>query len=380
MQSIRKRRLMVILTLLGTILVGLLISWFVYPAIRVNKARTEFVKMGGAFGKGCGFDTHVTGYLVGPGVGDEEFREAVNHLKHIPNLNSLLLRNTGVTDEGIFCLVELNGLKFVNLQGTKVTQNGVQQLLASRPELRVQCDSDPSRTGQPPVGGSFVAFERLPQAYAQRRKAWREALADWRKDNVMSAENIKGTAGSGGNFAQSFVPNSPNISAVEIAIYRVADTGWLRVDIAEDDNGYPSCRTLARTWVRMDTNCPFRLGDFAPVDLPNIQVTPGKTYWLCVWQFGTQTNWRLSSSRDSYTNGRLLLSGSKHRSLNDDVLFRVLTESPAVPFSRLPYRTEVAALPPMREANLSWIELSMARLDARNKHEAYQEWLRSFPD
>jgi hypothetical protein len=59
---------------------------------------------------------------------DKDLKEAVGHLKQLPEFHRLTLASTKVTDEGLAQLKELKGLKELILVQTKVTDKGLKHL------------------------------------------------------------------------------------------------------------------------------------------------------------------------------------------------------------------------------------------------------------
>jgi hypothetical protein len=58
-------------------------------------------------------------------------------LKDIQNLNSLDLRGTEITDEGMAKLVPLKSLKTVKVTSSRITPDGIKMLKEARPDLVV---------------------------------------------------------------------------------------------------------------------------------------------------------------------------------------------------------------------------------------------------
>jgi hypothetical protein len=62
----------------------------------------------------------------------------VKHLRGLPDLSSLDLARTKVTDEGLAHLGACKELRHLDLTGTRVTAAGVADLQKKPPELKVQ--------------------------------------------------------------------------------------------------------------------------------------------------------------------------------------------------------------------------------------------------
>jgi hypothetical protein len=75
----------------------------------------------------------------------------------LPSLERLWLANTSVTDEGVQCLARLTELKALSLEGTQVTEAGMQKLKAKLPDCQISCgptsspQSSPVRSDVTPV-------------------------------------------------------------------------------------------------------------------------------------------------------------------------------------------------------------------------------------
>jgi WD40 repeat protein len=75
--------------------------------------------------------------LPGTGIDDEKLRQLVPHLMNLRRLDTLILINSGVTDEGLMLLARLPNLQMLYLADTLATDQGIAKLRGLRPKLQI---------------------------------------------------------------------------------------------------------------------------------------------------------------------------------------------------------------------------------------------------
>jgi hypothetical protein len=202
----------------------------------------------------------------------------------------------------------------------------------------------------------------LQHDLAMTPKQWRRAMAPWRRDAKVSVCHKRtGTSNGGlGGFAQSFVPSAARIAALELALSANYDErGWVRVDLCTDRRGAPSEVVLARTWLRVATRELPPHGSSVPIDLPDVDVRPGATYWITFTAFrdpgGREPEWvkYTASHENGYDNGKLLRP-SRLLQPKGDVYFRIITDCTPVPLLRRATPEEMASLPKAELRDIGW--------------------------
>ena len=76
----------------------------------------------------------------------------MKHVAALGKLRNLDLRQTRVTNAGLAKLADLRELRFVNVDGTQVTRDGLEQLRQAIPNLKTSPDY---------VGGQMADWEKL---------------------------------------------------------------------------------------------------------------------------------------------------------------------------------------------------------------------------
>ena len=179
---------------------------------------------------------------------------------------------------------------------------------------------------------------KIPKAYLVLKATERGALAplaaNFRGRASVAASNTGGNSGTGGTFAQSFIPQCKTVSSIEVCTYALAGAfGWMRLDLCEDKNGAPGF-VLARSWVRIPKNHNFPHGDYVCHNIPDQSVNPAGTYWLVYLDFPdrgskpSMINYGLSFHRDDYPDGMLWRGSGDRPKQDEDVKFRVFNSSP----------------------------------------------------
>jgi hypothetical protein len=206
---------------------------------------------------------------------------------------------------------------------------------------------------------------KIPTAFKvldiENHRAFKNAAASWQETQTIATLHTNGNAGTGGDFAQSFVPRCETIAAIEVCTYALSDGyGWMRLDLVLDDAGNPSDTVLARSWVKISKDHKFPHGGYVLHDFPDTPVKPDQRYWIIYYDYpdeganATFLNFGLSIKEDAYPGGNLWRAQSQTPSKVEDVKFRIYSKS--VPF--MPYRTpteeELKSLPAMEDQNISW--------------------------
>ena len=210
---------------------------------------------------------------------------------------------------------------------------------------------------------SFYSYKE--QTYAE----WNAAISDWRTKAIVSTEHTEGTTiGGFRDFAQSFIPRSEIINAVELTTYPVKGAGWIRVGIARDENGRPG-KVLSRTWLRIETDCPARHGSYMTFDVPNVKVDPECVYWITFNEFVDEeyvgkrstsmvTNTSFSKD-DTYQGGKLMVGNQRGTNENGDAKFRIIAKCGSLPTLCKASRGERRTLPVKQFQEELWSNASI---------------------
>lgn len=186
--------------------------------------------------------------------------------------------------------------------------------------------------------------------------SWNNALSTWHDKVTIAANHVKGNAGTSGAFSQSFIPHCKQIKAVELQTYPIGVNarGWLRLDVMEDENGMPGNYVLARSWLRIEKNCPARHSSFVVYGIPSVEVQPDKVYWLAFSEYVDadsperyMTNYGLSLQNE-FPEGKLLRQSPGSVSTpseNEDAKFRIISECGPAPMLHKATEKELENLP-----------------------------------
>ncbi|MBW8040708.1 MAG: hypothetical protein FVQ85_11980 [Planctomycetes bacterium] len=223
----------------------------------------------------------------------------------------------------------------------------------------------------------------------QTRKEWIAAISGWRRKAIVSTGHDEGTAGGGfSDFAQSFIPCSDIINAVELTTYPVKAAGWIRVDLAKDENGRPG-KVLSRTWLRVETDCPAGHSSFMTFDVPNVKVDPEGVYWITFNEFVDEEyvgKWGTSmvtntgfSKDDTYQGGKLIVGNHRGTHESGDSKFRIISKCGTLPTLRKASRGERQTLPAKQfqeaswsNASIKWCEYVLEKQEAQ-EHSSYEK-------
>jgi hypothetical protein len=99
----------------------------------IRETVTAIREAGGSVGYDRGNFNVVRVSLEGSGFGDED----LVHLGNLPELRSVYLHNTRVTDAGLEQLYGLSELRRLDLDGTSVTYAGIEQLRKALPNCEI---------------------------------------------------------------------------------------------------------------------------------------------------------------------------------------------------------------------------------------------------
>ncbi|MHC4083661.1 MAG: hypothetical protein ACYSU3_02280 [Planctomycetota bacterium] len=217
----------------------------------------------------------------------------------------------------------------------------------------------------------------------QTRKEWSGAISGWRKKAIVSVEHDEGTAGGGfRDFAQSFIPCSDIINAVELTTYPVKAAGWIRADIAKNENGRPG-KVLSRIWLRVETDCPTGHHSSMTFDVPNVKVDPEGVYWITFNEFVDEeyvgkrsmsmvTNTGFSKD-DTYQGGQLILGNQPETDETWDARFRIIAKCGTLPTLRKASRGERKTLPAKQFQEASWSNASIKWYEYVREKQKAQE-------
>ena len=127
-------------------LIGVILAAYVVPAYR-RYQREESVRVIKATG-GRITKTFDRMLFQGEAVDDAAIDQLVGRLSWFPELRQVDLSETGVTDTGLMMLIRLPNVQTLYVFKSKVTPEGIQKALDSRPELKiVEAKPDPIATG-----------------------------------------------------------------------------------------------------------------------------------------------------------------------------------------------------------------------------------------
>lgn len=192
------------------------------------------------------------------------------------------------------------------------------------------------------------------------------AMAEWLKSGGVGAENLEGDSAVAGAFVQSFLPQCEKMRAVQVASYPAGAKGWLRLDVARDRGGRPG-RTLSRTWMRVEEDCPVKHGEYMSFPTATLEGISGRLHWVTFTEFPDSEFLDRNTARvvtnvgisleDAYPGGRLLHS----QDLEGDVRFRILCDmgnDPPFPETASEQR---CSLPPRATRSASWNKAATER-------------------
>ncbi len=221
------------------------------------------------------------------------------------------------------------------------------------PEIRTRVGeiSDRIKQDQSSIPQTFSMFESSTKSMRSGDKAWWiDTVTKWSERANVCVSNMTGNIGLAGTIAQSFVPHCDRISMMLVMTYPIqSGWGWVRVDLCEDREGRPGEYVLARSWLRMDRDCPVPHSGFAPYPIPTTHVDPKRLYWLQVREFPDEdspaphniTNIGLSPG-NRYAEGALLGDPSDS---GNDALFMIVSQSEEFPFLHNLTRDDLERLP-----------------------------------
>ena len=182
----------------------------------------------------------------------------------------------------------------------------------------------------------------------------------------ISTGHTEGNAGTSGPFAQSFIPKTDTITAVEVCTYALSGAyGWMRLDLCEDNKGKPGT-IIARSWIYVPEGHRFPHSDYAFHDFIDQTVDPKATYWLTYLDVNIPKrssnliNYGLTIKNDAYADGMHWRSFSDKPSPKEDLKFRIFNKTPKPhPGYRKPTTEEIATRPTPAEqeqieSNLKW--------------------------
>lgn len=187
-----------------------------------------------------------------------------------------------------------------------------------------------------------LAMPARPDVGSEDCKAeWNAALAKWRAEAKAAAANDeadgRGFMVSAGPFTQSFVPRAEKLAALEL--YARVDhnrSGWLMVELRPDRDTRPGPAILGRAWLYLPRNSLAREECRLLFDLPDAKVKADEPCWFVVQQFpdegdsGAWCQFR-ATARNNYGEGQMLTLQRQPRVNNQDVVFRLYSEAPALP-------------------------------------------------
>lgn len=211
------------------------------------------------------------------------------------------------------------------------------------------------------VPQDFFVFDSVGTAPPPNPQArWDEVMNPWYEKATISASHTRGPAGTGGPFAQSFVPHAGQIQAVALGCYPANfAVGWVSLEVREDAKGKPSNFVLTRSWVRIEKGCPEPHSSYLVFDIPDVDVKAEQTYWLVFAEYAdkgsehpTITNWGLSTD-GSFAEGHLIRGVVGEPSNEEDARFKIISKCTPIPLLRKADENEMKTLP--KEAGVAGI-------------------------
>ncbi len=185
---------------------------------------------------------------------------------------------------------------------------------------------------------------------------YKTGMGSWNSNKTVAAQMDVGRSGTSGGFAQSMVPETDTIAAIELATYPIGNgTGWLMADLRPDHNGAPSAEVLARAWIRVGKTLSLH-GVSLVYDIPDVRVQKGATYWIVFRPFNDAgpksaiMNFGLNTS-STYSNGVLWRDSSSQPSTSSDAKFSIISKCFPPPFLKKAEEKDLKTLP---SAEVKW--------------------------
>jgi len=233
------------------------------------------------------------------------------------------------------------------------------------PEVRIRINRiiDHLRWSQSKVPLSVWLYDR------ESAMPWNASVADWRREATASVDHSGGgKAGDIGcnyeSIAQSFVPLSTNIAAVQIKVSPLrAKDEWFRVELREDDDEGPGRYVLTRAWIRIDDDLPVDRISSLPFDVPDVSVATNKTYWIVYTAVRGPACRAINfspltlSQENSYKPGQCLFlsrNSKQPATASGDLHFRVFSDCSSVPLLRKALETEQKVIPDTSKVDAFW--------------------------
>ena len=198
---------------------------------------------------------------------------------------------------------------------------------------------------------------------------WNASVADWRAEATASVDHSGGgkTRDIASNYesvAQSVIPLSTNIAAVQIEVYPLREKDeWFRVELREDDNERPGRYVLTRAWIRVDEDLPTDRISSLAFDVPDVAVVSNKTYWIVYTAVRGPACRAINfsplslSQEDSYKPGQCLFLSRNNKqpaTASGDLYFCILSDCSSVPLLRKASATEKKVIPDTSQLAAFW--------------------------
>lgn len=190
---------------------------------------------------------------------------------------------------------------------------------------------------------------------AQSEDQWRIGSEKWVRESNVATQHTDGSGGLGVNaVAQSFLPHCEIIRAIQVNLYPVGSSGWIRFQITEDDGGAPG-QVLDTVWLRIDKLCPVPHGGYMIVPFADVAVKPFETYWFTLVEFrdARESEYHLTnlgvSNIDTYAGGAILLPPKYALPGLFDANFRIVKEYKSLPGIRAATDAEKGFRPSLEE-------------------------------
>lgn len=271
------------------------------------------------------------------------------------NLDGVLFRQK-ITDHG---LVDASDKGFNPPQAMEGS------LSSSAPAEKGQAKKNPMKrlndSAQAPLKVSVHARDDSDrdEYHDEDNEEYSKALKVWQGRAQNCGGNIGDAAYTGssdvGAFAQRFRATCARISAIGVAITPGSDSpGWVRLDVREDQDGFPGDVIRATSWLRFQAGGP-PYARFAVFEIPPISVDVNNHYWFTVRNYadnrklrpGYHMTYWSASKEGAYPDGKLWqLDGSYLKKSKDgNVNFALYGEAPAFPLQREAAAEERKSLP-----------------------------------
>jgi hypothetical protein len=181
--------------------------------------------------------------------------------------------------------------------------------------------------------GVPMTIQAVRQISWKKRKAEEEKYVAFSNKAEVILANEKSNSETSGPFAQQIVLPDGKLTAVELGLYPFSEqSGWMRLDVCGDNEGKPGV-VLARSWIYVPPEHGYvgiARKHMMLFDLPDLEVTGGKTLWLVYLDFNqdgentTLARYRWASKNPTHPTMLLWRYGYRTKPSPENIVFRVL--------------------------------------------------------